>query len=409
MKDWSMHALLTIGLLAVVYLCFENGVHNEFTFDDHLAIEGNFDTDPSQRYGDIWLHDIWGKDLVEVDSHKSYRPLLMTVFRLISIATWNLSATEKAFYFRIVSISAHFVASCWVYALGRVVFEGEHDGGRWLAVGATLIFATHSIHVESVTAVVNLAEPMYTSLLIVCYLLFRRALVPCFLSAGDSSATKTGNVHMRTHHWSVSILLVTVWMVLVLGSSLIKETAIISCVMVWSLLGVLLVQRFWNNSPLKFAKVSVGRVIFECVLWTTAAGALVVAYFAVRRLLCSPDRDLLMSDWRQALLFLSQPRTDNYLNASQLLRRAENAFAFLHGQSRVLSMLVNFCDYYYKCMLCVYDLFFLQQFSTFTLAILHCSWFQLNNHQNMHLIVSLPFIHCRMTETYHLSHLLLSY
>ena len=81
------HSIRHLTIIAVCLLAFYNGIENGFTFDDHLAIEGNADTFPvhvvSEQGSDlpmrpvsagIWGNDIWGKNLLAEDSHRSYRP-----------------------------------------------------------------------------------------------------------------------------------------------------------------------------------------------------------------------------------------------------------------------------------------------------------------------------------------------
>lgn len=81
-------------------------LHAIYSSLDHLAIENNKDADPAEPYWPIWRHDIWGKvtlnqmqpvtlqqDMRENDSHRSFRPLLITLFRFVRcvVAYSNLS------------------------------------------------------------------------------------------------------------------------------------------------------------------------------------------------------------------------------------------------------------------------------------------------------------------------------
>ena len=77
--------------LALAFTCvvawarwlFEPSCECDFTFDDHLGVLNNDDVDTGKTSAaPMWRHDIWGKELVKVDSHKSWRPLLTFSFRL---------------------------------------------------------------------------------------------------------------------------------------------------------------------------------------------------------------------------------------------------------------------------------------------------------------------------------------
>ena len=400
-------SILVIVSLSIV--AFINGLPNRFTFDDHLAIEGNYDTDPKQSYYWLWFHDIWGKDLVEIDSHKSYRPILISIFRQISIRVWDMPREEQAYYFRLCSIAAHCVASVAVYFLARTIFsaatcssekkvntstdatapqktepvpptaektEKEKSGGkkgnkaekekekdsttttpapasitastptieendeeeeglesRVISLVAAMFFSSHPVHVESVTAVVNLAEPLSCLVLILAYLVFR----PAFLSL--SSTTKLG----------MSVVRVIFWISLVVLATLIKETGILAVAFVWSFLGVVTFHAIFSSTANKTDRLSFSFLI-RAFLWSLIGALLVYFYFAVRSVLVSPDRNTILNDWNVLIkhivfYFQSIDNSHSYLNSSQLLRKAENPFAFLTGQTKVLSMLVSMSSY----------------------------------------------------------------
>lgn len=308
-------------LLLLVALCFYNSLQNDFTFDDHLAIEQNFDMDERQVFSHLWVHDIWGKDLIEPDSHKSYRPLLISVFRFF----W-LNA-RKPMYYRIANIVSHAISTILVYFLAKQVFKGVKEHGGLMSIAAALFFATHPVHVEAVTAIVNLAEPLSSIFLIIAYFIFRADV---YTTEGKGKA-----LH--------SIVAGLLWLVCTVLAILIKETGIISSIFVWSFCGVLVVRSIWS-------KMTGGSHSFHLrgwvVCWWLALSSLLVYfYFSLRNVLVHHHRDQILGDWQRLLheviFFFKSNQAGSYLNSSQLLRRAENPFAFLKGEEKVFSMLVS--------------------------------------------------------------------
>ena len=132
---WKIVQVLLIGGLCLGL--YYNGLSNDFTFDDHLAIVNNKDTEwDSTNLIDLWRHDCWGKDLTKHDSHRSYRPLLIVIFRLIRWASSGLNPK----IFRIVSIGSHTAASILVYIVAHLLI-GHQD----LALASGLLFASHPV------------------------------------------------------------------------------------------------------------------------------------------------------------------------------------------------------------------------------------------------------------------------
>jgi hypothetical protein len=355
---WIIAIFAVIG--GCIYYSFENGLENGFTFDDHLAIDGNHDVTFDKYDPFLWFHDIWGKDLLEDDSHKSYRPLLILIFHYI----WNYS--NNPFIFRVISVGLHFIATCSVYFLGCSIFS-QYGAKEYLAFTAALLFATHPIHVESVTAVVNLAEPASAIFIIWSYLIMKN-LYEKWTTSGLSSISVFGKV--------------VLWFVFLVVSILLKETGIISlllCVgyLILSYLFLALInfldKRYVSSAYLKWkgenqekeenkasSEVSTmektissvqskfqKQQFFSKFLFLQLFLILgIYFYFVFRELLTSSNRFIILGDVFKfvqfAVTFLFQYNGSKiYLNASGLIRRAENPYVFLHGTERVLSYLVS--------------------------------------------------------------------
>lgn len=335
MWDAVVHVVAAATLVALVYCSFENGYQNDFTFDDHLAIEGNGDVDiNNQPFRHLWFSDIWGKDLLAHDSHRSYRPLLIVIFR------WLYTQSKEAPLFRLVSISAHGVTTILVYGWALTLLKPS-VGSRWdrrlVAWATAALFASHPIHVEAVTAVVNLAEPASAFCILLGYLCFHSSLL---------SSRRGGAL------WHA--LCSSAWWIAAVLAALLKETGILVALMpIVYVLGRWTVTACGRLCGGRAAASASGALSTRLSLWWLLhSTAYLYLYFAMRSLLVNPQRETLLAS--PALLaqfvaqFLWRREGDSYLNASQLLRRAENPFAFLTDRAtKVYSMLYLYFRYVY--------------------------------------------------------------
>ena len=173
-------------LLLVALLCglFSNSVHNEFAFDDNLAIVGNADANGDNGWGNMWVNDFWGQPIDAEGSHKSYRPFTVATFRLNTVfhqffehSDWYESFSTsvinvnplrppprpplRAEFFHIVNIALHGVVTLLLGRLASSLFAMagmSHIGPvpSWFL--ASLLFLVHPVHVEAVTGLVGRAE-----------------------------------------------------------------------------------------------------------------------------------------------------------------------------------------------------------------------------------------------------------
>ena len=346
-QNWLGIVSILVILGISIYYSFENGLNNGFTFDDHLAIDGNHDVTYDKYDPFLWFHDIWGKDLLEDDSHKSYRPLLILIFHYL----WNYSS--KPIIFRIFSVAFHFLATVGVFVLARSIFSEVLDRNI-VAFGTALLFATHPIHVESVTAVVNLAEPASALFIIASYLLMKSTY-------NQYSVSKLSSFQL--------MIRLLVWLVLVVVSILLKETGIITLLLSLSLVILLcfyqlllsvftrkkfaaemdkiktndvmpIQSRYVNSSSSAFTLF--GKFFFILII----LGLGIYFYFVFREILSSSDRVKVLSNFQEFIKFslffpFKYNGSKSYLNASGLIRRAENPYVFLKGNEKVLSYLVS--------------------------------------------------------------------
>lgn len=321
-----LHWVVSLIIIAVVVVAsFWNSLDNAFAFDDHLAITNNHDVkDPDAHR--IWTDDIWGKELSAHDSHKSFRPLLILLFRTL----WSISSEAR--WFREVSLAAHIVSTYLFYCVSLIIWNDAS-----ISMAAAVLFAAHPIHVESVAAVVNMAEAFSASFILLSYILFLR----------HTSTTSPPKFSLA--YWAGVFVSIAVWVVLVVLASLFKETGISCCLLVVckTTMDVVL----WCLRALSTRK-STARACVDysrCVvyaLFTGTAFATVYVYLAFRSMMTSVHRTEMLSDANKTFYALIlkpilETETESYLGSSQLLRKAENPFSLLQDWEKIYSTMVS--------------------------------------------------------------------
>ena len=322
--------LVAVFIVGLVYISFNNALDNAFVFDDHLAITNNHDVkDPVGH--NLWTDDIWGKELSAHDSHKSFRPLLIWLFRTL----WFTSSEAR--FFRQVSLGAHCVATWLFFHLTHMVWARLD-----ISIAAAIMFAVHPIHVESVAAVVNMAEAFSACFILLSYMLF--------LTSTNSAVTAKSGFG----YWLCELCKVVVWMLLVVLAALFKETGITACLLVVAKTAMDAVI-YLISSKLTAKPHHTGRntdsnapkapVVAVYTLYTATSLFLTYLYLAGRTLMTSPHRAGILSSTLSILYnLLLKPileKGESYLDSSQLLRKAENPFAKLAGAEKVYSTMVS--------------------------------------------------------------------
>ena len=293
-------AALYALLVALCVTAFYPSIFHEFTFDDHLAIESNPDVNGANSdVHSLWLHDIWGKDLAAQDSHRSYRPLLIMIFRYTF-----LCFSKQSYIIRTISLLFHIFATimvqnvirslcCFSSLLSFILLRRQAPSGlsktqtecildknhiQSIFSGSesdvfgfvpAALFAVHPVHVEAVVAVVNLAEPVSAVLVLGAFQLFINSVSrdllygvlghydnviasseqpvmwqvwTCYLY-GSHSTQRTASSDPISQNCSLAVvpggllaLRMLLWLFLIICALLLKETALIGCVLVFSTL-----------------------------------------------------------------------------------------------------------------------------------------------------------------------------
>ncbi|XP_075887213.1 protein O-mannosyl-transferase TMTC4 [Nelusetta ayraudi] len=155
-----LQAKATVALVSL--LCFINSYDGEFVFDDSEAIVNNKDLRPTTPLSNIWHNDFWGSNLSSNSSHKSYRPFTVLTFRLNYLLAGGLHPVG----FHVLNIILHAVVSALMIDVFAILTGGlaRDEKGRMLncapktSLLASLLFATHPVHTESVAGVVGRAD-----------------------------------------------------------------------------------------------------------------------------------------------------------------------------------------------------------------------------------------------------------
>jgi tetratricopeptide (TPR) repeat protein len=303
-----------IGLLGVAQ--YWNSLSNDLVFDDHLAIRGNDDVDHTKTaWVSLLTHDFWGKDLRQIDSHKSYRPFTTATFRLNHIFAGGFDASQM----HLTNAVLHGI-TCFVFVfLSLALF----DDTRAAVIGG-LIFATHPVHVEAITGVVGRSEPLCATFSMLCFLSYRRAA----LASGSLTmllfiATAASMFVLATLSKEIGITVVGVLAVYDLFMLPASSTASTS-----------------RHVPVWHCNSSVSSRCWLFFRFSLLLGVM-ACYLCTRLLLMSeiaPSAS--SSSFDSALSILNSGSWANAtLNRSELIRKTENPFIFTEGLSRVLSLM----------------------------------------------------------------------
>lgn len=163
LHHWLFGRALVAGLALG---CYVNSCWGDFVFDDSEAVVNNQDVDPgASSLAEVFSHDFWGENISSKTSHKSYRPLTVLSFRL---SFW-LAGGRDPFHFHLANVLLHPLVCLlllellnnWFYQLKTR--SKPVNGLGWRAsicseaLLATLLFAVHPIHTESVSPHLDLS------------------------------------------------------------------------------------------------------------------------------------------------------------------------------------------------------------------------------------------------------------
>jgi len=145
LSQWRQQS--SVFLLSV--LCYINSIWGGFVFDDNEAILNNQDLDLENSWTQVFQNDFWGTDIFSNSSHKSYRPLTVLSFRLNS---WLANGLNPA-SFHLINVILHGITSVLYFhvCIAICIYAGRRRDSLLVSTIASLMFATHPIHTESVS------------------------------------------------------------------------------------------------------------------------------------------------------------------------------------------------------------------------------------------------------------------
>ncbi|KAJ9462727.1 Transmembrane and TPR repeat-containing protein [Diplonema papillatum] len=160
--------LLVVTVLAT--LPYLNSVFWGFVLDDTRAIVENADLRPEAPLAQVFENDFWGTPIASNASHKSYRPLTVLTFK----ATYHAAGSSPlAFHAGNVALYAAACGAWLVFLRGLGVLS------RKGVLVASLAFALHPVHAESVASVVGRADML-------CFVFFAGSIHYYLKAARDS-------------------------------------------------------------------------------------------------------------------------------------------------------------------------------------------------------------------------------
>ena len=152
-RRWSW----LLALLAAVAV-FANSLHGDFILDDRFMIEDNPRVHSWQYVPDYFTEGVWHNsgfsDFSEIQA-VYYRPLHLLLLRVTHAAFGS-----NTFGYHVVNLLLFLANIALVYFLARKLLEQAGQQDDLAAAAATLIFAVHPTHTESVAWISGVTDPL---------------------------------------------------------------------------------------------------------------------------------------------------------------------------------------------------------------------------------------------------------
>nr|XP_046917032.1 protein O-mannosyl-transferase TMTC2-like [Dermatophagoides farinae]XP_046917033.1 protein O-mannosyl-transferase TMTC2-like [Dermatophagoides farinae] len=140
-----------ILILSFASLLYLNSLDADFAYDDNRAILNNQDVLSTTPWYHLFINDFWGTPIQSSNSHGSYRPITVVSFRLN-----HMIHGHTPFGFHLVNLLLHLIVTLLYTIFIERLLNGRRQ--RRITLIASLLFASHPIHVESVTSIVGRAD-----------------------------------------------------------------------------------------------------------------------------------------------------------------------------------------------------------------------------------------------------------
>ena len=135
---------------------YANSCWGDFVFDDIEAVVTNKDINPGSSPIDVFTNDFWGTNVFKNNSHKSYRPLTILTFYF----NFWLAGGLSSFFFHLTNVLIHPLVCILYYEVcQRLCAYGctpvKQTEWSLCPIIASLMFAVHPVHTESVRMQLN--------------------------------------------------------------------------------------------------------------------------------------------------------------------------------------------------------------------------------------------------------------
>ncbi|KAF7492419.1 Protein O-mannosyl-transferase TMTC2 [Sarcoptes scabiei] len=140
------HYLSILLFGCVIYL---NSLNADFTYDDNRAILNNDDVTSNSSWYQLLINDFWGTPIRSSNSHGSYRPITVASFRIN-----HAIHGAHPFGYHLTNLILHLI----VTIIYTIVIDKILQNRKRQTLIASFLFASHPIHVESVTSIVGRAD-----------------------------------------------------------------------------------------------------------------------------------------------------------------------------------------------------------------------------------------------------------
>lgn len=145
---------------------FANMLGNSFVWDDEEMVVNNFPFFKIENIPRVFTQATFFSGGSEL-SGWFYRPVVMLTFLLVAMLFG-----QTPFGFHFVQLALHITNAVLLFFIFTAAFtKVDKNLGRPMALFLSLIFVVHPAHVESVSYIASTAEPLYTLLLLVLFLL----------------------------------------------------------------------------------------------------------------------------------------------------------------------------------------------------------------------------------------------
>lgn len=159
-----------IFIVVIGFAVYFNAHFNGFVFDDIPQVLKNPWIKDIRYLPDIFLENVWGF----IGEHSNYyRPLMhvtyMLNYHVFGLIPWG---------FHLVNVLFHIGGSLLVYLVVLQLLNKNHERATGMqitpALAAALLFATHPIHTEVVTAIMGVPDVAFTFFFLLSFYLYIR-------------------------------------------------------------------------------------------------------------------------------------------------------------------------------------------------------------------------------------------